>query len=353
MNNIKKYKIRNGLILGLTVVGTVLAAVAMLFEFDTLCGYYKNGAVARLISNVTVWGGAATFGVGAFAFRKREMAECFEGDGIAGRFFASLAGCLCLLEAYVRFSVWRYNATSNDPLVIRGNIFTALTAFASVCSFIVFLTYAFGGNKKRNESRALYGYAIVAMLVLRLMESHFTWTIQMNSPMKVGLQSALIASAIGMIGVLRTELPVEDRANRLRLFGYAASPLLTVPFAVAVIAGYFAKIYTSFDILVDSLFLIALNGFIVFSRMKTEKAVEVTANDWDEYDREVERLNGVYEEFPESEAPADRETDAESAEFAENGSGSESAVGAKSEDFANVEESEKPEESEEKEGEAE
>ncbi len=302
----------------ITLAVSALSIVAVLTEFDSEIGFYELKAPFHTASGVLSLVAVAGFAAASFSFKRREYPTVLNGEIAVFRFFSSLAACLSLLEAYVRFITYRANATNTDPLIQRGNTFTLLTMVLSLASFFVFLWYAFGKNDGRNPGRANYSFCIVGMLVLRLMESHFTWTVQMNNPMKLAQQISLIVASFAVIALGKCELSVHEAPKKMRVFTLAVTPIFLLPFALTVFVGYYTKTYTSFPLLADGLLLAAICGFVMSSYMPVKRSEEILEREWSEYDERLEEYKREEsgEAVPEYEEkiPEDEENAAEEAE---------------------------------------
>lgn len=271
-----------------TFLCTVLSAIAMFTEFDSSIGYFNNNAVCHMISNGLMWVSVAVLLIGALLFRKREIFPVINYDSSPFRFFSSMSACLSLLMTYVRFQTYMVNVTSSDPMVLRGNIFTLMTTVFSLLSFFVFITYAFGKNEKKSSKRAMFGFVAVGMLGFRLMETHFTWNVQMNNPIKLALQFALVVTVFALIYTFKCEFAINETSPYQRLFFLLLCPIFAITFAVPVIIVYYAKIYTDFSLLADSLVLLSVCGFVLTSYTPCRIAKPLCDADWAEYDLKLE-----------------------------------------------------------------
>lgn len=282
MNTEKKLKLMWCVTASVTVVAVVLSVAAMLFEFESDIGYFAHFAPLHTISQILTTLLTLFVLVMTLTMKKHETCQIINYNSSVFRFFASMTACLSLLAAYVEFntliSSLRESASpvSSTTAVIAGSLFFA------VVSFFVYFNYCFGKNEKKSDTRGLCGMMAVGYLLCHLMETHLVWPTQMNNPVKIALQLAIIALMLALTYTFKCEFAINKTSGRLRLAFMLICPVVALVFAIPTVIAYYARIYTSFNTLVDAIYITSACGFVLASYMPQRLARPIAAAEWAE-----------------------------------------------------------------------
>lgn len=288
MKTEKKLKLMICVTTGVTVLAVALASAAILLEFESDIGYYAQSAPIHTVTQVLMALLLAFVAVLTLTFKKHELCPILNYNSAAFRFFASMTACLSLLNAYVEFTTLRSNLASSDTAASNANAVTAIALLFSVASFFVYFNYCFGKNEKKSDGRGLCGMIVVGYLILHLMETHLVWSAQMNNPIKTALQLALIAVIFALTYTFKCEFPINKASGRLRIFFLLVCPIIALTFSIPTIIAYYARIYTSFNALVDAIYITCTCGFVVASYLPTKHAYPIAAAEWAEINAAAE-----------------------------------------------------------------
>lgn len=291
MHTDKKMRLVWWVTAAVTVIAVVLATASMILEFDSEIGYYAHSAPLHVTSQILIALLTVFVAVIIFTFKKHEICPVIYHNAAPFRFFASMTACLSLLNTYVEFTTLRSLFGTQTSPMSSANVITILALVLSVASFFVYFAYCFGKNDKKSDGRGLCGMVAVGYLLVHLMETHLVWPAQMNNPVKTALQTALIALIFALTYTFKCEFAINKASGRLRTFFMLICPIFVLTFSIPTVIAYYARIYTSFNTLVDAIYMTCACGFVLASYMPQDKARPIAAAEWAEITASIEVEN--------------------------------------------------------------
>ncbi len=292
MNTTKKLRWAIGISAVGTLAVTVLRVLAVLFELDGETGYFGLTSPLNTAANILLFVLSLALLTLPFFFKEREIAPVLNYQSAFFIFFSVMSACLLLVNAYVRWM-------EHDDASLRGSAaqggagFLLPNVICSVIAALGFFVYAFGRNEKRSNPRSLIGLLGAAVLFLRAIELHFNNYIEMNHPIKIYLQLALVSTALALLYMAKCEFRVCDASPRARLFSMLVSPLFSISYGIPMLVSYYTKVYANFSFLIDAILLLALNGAVLASYMPCRKARPIAEAEWEELDASLEAPSGA------------------------------------------------------------
>lgn len=283
MNTTKKLRWAIGIGAGGTLAVTVLRVLAVLFELDGETGYFSLTAPLTTAANILSALLALSLVSIPFLFKEREVAPVINYQSSFFIFFSVMSACLLLVNAYVRW-MEHGDASLRGSAAQGGAGFLLPNVICSVVAALGFFIYAFGKNEKRKAPRSLIGLIGAVVLFLRAIELHFNNYIEMNHPIKIYLQLALVTTALALLYMGKCEFRICDASPRVRLATLLASPVFGISYGVSMLVSYYTKIYANFSFLIDAILILALNGVLLASYMTCRRARPIAEAEWEELD---------------------------------------------------------------------
>lgn len=279
MNTMKKLRWMIGVSALGTLAVTVLRVLAVLFELDGETGYFKRTSPLNTAANIVLCVFTVALFAAPFFFKEREIAPVLNYQSSFFIFFSVMSACLLLVNAYVRW-MEHGDAALRGSTAQGGAGFLLPNVICSVAAAIGFFAYAFGKNEKRRTARSLIGLLGAAVLFLRAIELHFNNYIEMNHPIKIYLQLALVSLAVALLYMAKCEFRVCDASPKARLLSLLIAPLFAISYSLSMLVSYYAQIYANFSFLIDAILILALSGAVLASYTPCRKARPIAEAEW-------------------------------------------------------------------------
>ena len=266
------------LCLACTLLTLALSMAAMLFEFDSAMGYFNAKAPLFYASQIIPWAFLAFCAIFVFTMKKTEHFPVLNYGSNVFRFSAGMVGFLSLLSAYAEISsLGRLNDSQTPELASRQRIFVIIGVVFALVSFGVYMAYLLGRNEKKSTARAALGAAGVIHVTMRIIENEVARGFAPNHSIKTMIQLAQIAVALALLYTFKCELPIKKSGGRARTFYMLVCPVFSLGFALPLVAAYYLRIFTNFDVLVDSVYAVFLSFVVLASSLPARKARPMVA----------------------------------------------------------------------------
>lgn len=256
--------------LALTALLIVLRFVNLLCFFDYDIGYYQRGAALPIIMNALLVLSVLFFAVASIFITRAPKSLC----GYEKNSFTIIGSSLCALTFLalgINFSLFSIALPShiqlNAKIISLYAVFSMLAALYFISNIVNFI----------GKYRALFAIPLIINAVSILAISYFDITIQMNSPQKLLLHVACLASMFFFITEARCIF--EDMRKKLYIFwlctGIFFSGVYSVPsliyFAINGISDYtfITFIITFFAVFV---YLVTRAVTLMISSLKADTA---------------------------------------------------------------------------------
>ena len=245
-------------VIALTLVGIALRTASMFLFFDYDINYYSAGAALPLISNIFF--ALSAVAITVVSVGAREIP--FTADGNERGIVIKLASFICTLSFILSAS-----ETLGAVTLIPSAVLTTVL-YVSAVYFLLNLT------RSPSSAQALTSVALIISLASFIALSYFDTFTQMNSPLKVHLHLAMLASMLFITAEARAIIGMIKK--RFYLFSLSMAVFFTgvasVPNATAILAGKLeyniTPFYYIFDLVTFFLFvyflcrLVRLNSFV-------------------------------------------------------------------------------------------
>ncbi len=229
-----------------TVISIVLRTLSLLFFYDKEIGYYKLGAVLPAISNIFIVLALMLIAAGSFFLTNNSELTREKDKGIA----IKISSALCVLASafFVIISVYLMTSLTVAPS-LKIFIFFAASFFSAVYFLANLLPM-------KAELQAISSVAIVIFLVYTLGASYFDAFLQMNSPNKIFLHLACIATMCFFLSEARALLG--KTRKKLYLFFLCASTLIGGSTSIPTIIAYHSGALLNYDYILSDYAILAL-----------------------------------------------------------------------------------------------
>ncbi len=226
----KKLKNLVYILLGAGVLATVLRVLGVIFAFDTEVKYFDVKSTVNVAASAILLACVALCIIIGVAFRKKLSRD----ENFFKRTERVSFAVGAVLLAYGVFELYRIFALKDD---LRSNQLTwsfigVLLSFASAAYFLG----SFIGSAKRSPYSILLGFGFVFWCAYVMAVNYFDVYTTLNSPLKLSMQIALIASMFGLLCEFRIRLSSEKRGQHLA--SSLLSTILCAYFSLPTILAY-------------------------------------------------------------------------------------------------------------------
>ena len=203
--------------IGLTAIASILGVLALFLNYDSLIGYYSNGAIFSIALAVVCVASVVFFAVFAI-FRFRGLPSAYaKKTSLAVRIAAFASAALALLLAITDLR--------------SGASLLALLLGLGTCLYFLLMA-----TEKATPALSLaFGFCTILRLVVEVARSYTDFLLPMNSPEKLWLHLAAVAGIFFLISEMRAMIAKPYTATTL--FASATAMLLGTTSALTLLLG--------------------------------------------------------------------------------------------------------------------
>lgn len=266
--------------IGLTAIASILGVLALFLNYDSLIGYYSNGAILPIVLAIVCVASVVFFAVFAILRFRGFPSAYAKKTSLAVRIAAFASAALALLLAIT-------------DLRAGASIFVLLLGLGACLYFLLMAT-----EKATPALSLAFGFCTILRLVVEVARSYTDFLIPMNSPEKLWLHLAAVAGMFFLISEMRAMIAKPYTATTL--FASATATLLGTTSALTLLLGSLTHRFYGTATKSSVVFAALLLAFSIYAAARLFTVVLCPTEEEPEEISEPEK-NEITEESEESE----------------------------------------------------